>query len=43
MNEKKSLGEKIGPIVEKVILYAGLAFGFYMLYWGFRFIFTICG
>jgi len=43
MSKKKSFGEKIGPVVEKVILYAGLAFGFWMLYWGFRFLFTVFG
>lgn len=43
MSEKKSLLEKAGPIIEKVFIYAGLAFGFYMLYWGFRFLFTVFG
>ena len=43
MNKKKSFLEKCGPIFEKVIFYAGIAFGFYMLYWGFRFIFTVFG
>lgn len=43
MSEKKSFIEKWGPVVERVVLYAGLAFGFYMLYWGFRFLFTVFG
>jgi hypothetical protein len=43
MSEKKSFIEKWGPVAERVVLYAGLAFGFYMLYWGFRFIFTVFG
>lgn len=43
MSEKKSFLEKVSPIIEKVFIYAGLAFGFYMLYWGFRFLFTVFG
>lgn len=43
MSEKKSTKEKIGFIAERVLFYCGLAFGFYMLYWGFRFLFTVFG
>ena len=43
-----ALGRALDPgdfsqLVEKIVLYAGLAFGFWMLYWGFRFLFTVFG